>query len=69
MLYTSHPHNLDVLFYTLLQNSSLKTDDPQEADAILVPFWVNKFIKLDQELEKPNRLPFLQTWRLLPRDN
>lgn len=55
MLYTTHPHNLDVLFYTILQNSPLRASKPEEADAILVPFWLNKFIKLDQELEKPNR--------------
>ena len=55
MLYTNHPHNLDVLFYSHIKSSLLAVDTAEEADAILVPFWVNKFVKLDQELEKPNR--------------
>jgi len=48
-------NNIDLLFHSLLLKSPLRVEDASEADVVLVPFWVHKLIKLDQELEKPNK--------------
>lgn len=47
--------NLDVLFYSQLLESPLLTKNWSDADFVFVPFWVHKLVKLDKELEKPNR--------------
>ena len=49
------PNNLDLLFHSLLLKSPLRVREVSEADVVLVPFWVHKLIKLDQEMEKPNQ--------------
>jgi hypothetical protein len=49
------PNNLDVLFFSMLLKSHLRVANMTDADVILVPFWMHKLIKLDQEIEKPNK--------------
>ena len=48
-------HHLDMVFHSLLMNSPLRVTDMFEADIIWVPFWVHKLVRLDQEIEKPNK--------------
>lgn len=54
-LCSSDPSSLDVLFFSALSKSPLREKNLTEADIVLVPFWVHKLVKLDKELEKPNR--------------
>lgn len=49
------PNLLDVLFFSQLQTSPLRTTNQSEADVIFIGFWVHKLVKLDKEIEKPNK--------------
>lgn len=49
------PHNLDVVFHSLLKDSALRVTNVTDADIVWVPFWVHKLVRLDQEIEKPNK--------------
>ena len=49
------PHHLDVVFHSLLMDSPLRVTNITEADVVWVPFWVHKLVRLDQEIEKPNK--------------
>lgn len=49
------PHHLDVVFHSLLMDSPLRVTNMTEADIVWVPFWVHKLVRLDQEIEKPNK--------------
>lgn len=49
------PHHLDVVLHALVTDSALRVINMSEADIIWVPFWVHKLVRLDQEIEKPNK--------------
>ena len=53
-------YNLDFMFHMQLLNSSLRTTNQSAADVVFVPFYIQKLVKIDKELEKPNRWGSLQ---------
>lgn len=48
-------HYLDIVFHSLLLQSPLRVTNMSDADIVWVPFWVHKLVRLDQEIEKPNK--------------
>ena len=55
-------YNLDFMFHMQLLNSSLRTLNQSSADVVFVPFYIQKLVKIDKELEKPNRWGPLQSF-------